>query len=114
MFRKVLIWFGGMLLFSLAGYILTAWVTAPRTSAREPFKRSVAMFEFNEAIRAYENGGTAGLKEYIARLDKGVPADHHLLNAAGKDLATGEDRTEALARATQITPGFRWTHPRHL
>lgn len=112
MFRRILLWFGGMLLFSLVGFLLTSFLT-PRSPSREPMMRRMSTFQFQESIRAWEEGGAPALGEYIRRLDTTFQANHYLLDSAGRDLADGTDRSEALRRAAEPSPGFRWARPRH-
>src|SRR4051794_41652724 len=99
MFRRILLWFCGTLLFSLIGFVLTSYIVSSRAPAREPMMRRMSTFQLNEGIRVYENGGRQGLREFVERLDAAFPASHYFLDAAGRDLLTGEDRSNTLSHA---------------
>jgi hypothetical protein len=51
-----------------------------------------------------EEGGREGLAGYLRRLDRYYPAEHLLIDAHGRDLVTGADRSAVLGRATPF-PG---------
>jgi two-component system sensor histidine kinase CpxA len=49
---------------------------------------------FVQARAAYEGGGSAALSRYLAELNQYDLGEHHLTDARGKDLATGDDLGE--------------------
>lgn len=110
MFRRILLWFGGMLVFSFAAFILTTWLTAIRPPGRKPMMRRLFAYQFQEAIRVWEQGGAESLRPFLQRLDAGFPARHHLTDSGRRDLADGQDRSNALRRASD-TPAFRIARP---
>jgi two-component system sensor histidine kinase CpxA len=114
MFRRILLWFGGMLIFSLVAFVLTSYVMSSRSPGREPFMRRISMFQLRESIDAWENGGAPELKEYLAKLDAAFGATHRLTDANGRDLVTGDDLSESLRRAAEPRPSWRRGRPKHL
>lgn len=113
MFRRILLWFAGMLLFSFVGYMLTSWWFTQRREPRQDFFRRTFDYLSAEAVTAYENGGPAALREVLARQRQHFIGSHHLLDASGRDLATNEDRSKSLAEVRERRP-FRITPPRRI
>jgi signal transduction histidine kinase len=111
MFRRILVWAVGTLLFSFTGYVLTSiWVSSHSvTGQQDSFRRTVRYF-FEEAVAAYESGGAAALQATLARQHRSFPGFHHLLDANGVDLATGKDLSGLLAKATE--PRFEFPPPK--
>ncbi len=110
MFRRILVWFVGMLFISLVGFVVTSYLSAPRFPGREPVFRRIPNFQLSESVRAYEHGGKAELAEYLKKLDTHFPATHRLLDARGVARLSGEDRRDTLARAeeNQRARGGEW------
>src|SRR3954447_2245293 len=104
MFRRILLWFAGMLVLSFFGFMTTSYLTMSRSPGREPMMRRLSLFQLNETIRAYENGGKAAAAEYLKKLDGAFPATHYLTNSTGRDLVSGEDRSDMLERARSDAP----------
>ena len=109
MFRKILVWFSGMLLFSSAAFFLTWLWLSPRSPAHDDLMRRLVDFQFSEAVGAYERGGPAALRDFISRLNRDFPVHHHLVDDRYRDLATGEDLSEAAREA--ISPRHFWQPP---
>ncbi len=61
----------------------------------DPFWRMSKMVE-DEVRRAYEEGGPDRLATHLARLDASLPGKHILTDSRGRDLVTGEDRSQLL------------------
>jgi two-component system sensor histidine kinase CpxA len=55
--------------------------------------------ELIEAREAYENGGTAKLRDFMDRLHRYLHGDHYLTDAQGRDVLTGEDRSALVSAA---------------
>lgn len=62
----------------------------------EPTFNKFDELELESARSAYQSRGTAGLQEYLNSLDRIFGGYHHLLNANGVDVATGQDRRALL------------------
>lgn len=110
MFRRILLWFGGMLLFSFFAFLITSYWLHPRARMRDDMMRRTVRFLFNEAIRAYQTGGAKELSAYQNRLDSQFQARHRLVDLNGRDLATGEDRSAQL-HDSQRPPRFSLRPP---
>src|SRR5581483_4584650 len=103
-FAKILLWTFGTLVLSLVAFVVISILIARNTVDRsDNIFRRLAGMEMTEAIYAYESGGSERLGGYLGHLRKFFPnADHILTDAAGRDLATGQDRS-ALAASTTDT-----------
>ena len=55
----------------------------------------------DQAIEAYEAGGSSGLQENLRKLEKYFPGEHFLTDSAGRDLVTGGDHSALLAEARE-------------
>jgi signal transduction histidine kinase len=97
MFRRILLWFGGMLIVSFLGYVATSYWLSQRAPFREDLRRRLADFQMTQAVRAYRTGGPRGLAEFIDSLNEYFPPKHYLVDRQGRDLATGEDRSELMS-----------------
>jgi two-component system sensor histidine kinase CpxA len=110
-FTKIFLWFTATFVLSLVGYVATSMVLSARLAPREPAPRLHSLF-VDDARRAYEEGGTPRLSEYLARLDSYTEAEHFLVDSRGHDLVNGEDRSGLLAqRSTRQRPRGRRTWP---
>ena len=95
-FSKVLIWSLGTFALSMVAY----WAIARAFDRRglpegDPFRRMIELVE-DAACRAYEEGGPTGCRRTCGRLDAELPGEHLLTDARGRDLVTGDDRSELL------------------
>ncbi len=88
---KIIFWSVAALLISLAVFTMVS-----RSVIGGPLMESLDRynsFHFLQARQAYQGGGAARLSEYLADLKSAGAVDHHLTDARGKDLETGEDRS---------------------
>lgn len=53
--------------------------------------------QLDDARRAFEIGGISALRECLSELNSVLPGTHYLLDAHGRDLVSGVDRSETLA-----------------
>ena len=56
-------------------------------------------FKLETAVRAWQEEGAAGLRATLERMDEMFPKGHVLLDAEGRDVLTGEDRSALRARS---------------
>jgi signal transduction histidine kinase len=88
---KIIFWAVAALLISLAVFIMVS-----RTVIGGPVMESLDRynsFHFLQARQAWQTGGPSRLSEYLAALKSSGAAEHHLTDARGRDLETGEDRS---------------------
>src|SRR5262245_18730154 len=80
------------LILSLAAFIAVTIAVAP-AEPRSAFERIYAL-ERDEAVRAFQRGGAADLKQFLDRLDVAFGATSYLLDANHVDLVSGEVRAD--------------------
>jgi two-component system sensor histidine kinase CpxA len=111
LFAKILLWFWATLAITVVGSALISALTMDENvSNREaPVSRLVAL-QLEEARAAWESGGAPALSAFLDRLSRIYGAEGILTDAAGRDLATGRDRSGLLRRTRLRLPLrlFRW------
>jgi two-component system sensor histidine kinase CpxA len=70
--------------------------------------RGTYSVQADQAARAFETGGADGVRTFLADLDRAFTAEHHLVDAQGRDLTGGADRSAMLAalRAQKDRPAM--------
>ena len=106
LFAKILIWFLVTSAVAIIGFGVLTAVSFTASEWREaPFARSSA-FLLEEARRAYESGGPAGLRAFLDRVQSSYQGEAVLADAGGHDVLTGKDESGMLARLRR-----RWFFP---
>ena len=89
----------GILIFSLAGFlVISRTVTYRMFDKGTPIARNAAM-QFEEAGLEYENGGEKALASYLGWQQSFYPSLHFYFVRKGRDLVSGEDRSQVLRMA---------------
>ena len=96
LFAKILLWFSATILVAFAGFSVIAALHYNDPMRQPPMARAF-QFQAREASEAYETGGQAGLRWDLARVKEIFQSDAMLTDAKGRDLVTGEDRSELIA-----------------
>jgi two-component system sensor histidine kinase CpxA len=107
-FTKILLWSFGTLLVSLLAFVAISRILSDRAFRRgEPFRNPLSA-QAEQARQAFESGGREQLALYLEQLYTFFPDDHHLTDADGTDVLTGENRSSLLAQARSRPgiPGF--------
>src|SRR5713226_9549078 len=94
-FAKVLLWCCGTLVFSFIAFFIIS-IVAMNTA--RPFERLHRM-QLDDAIGAYRSGGPEQLTAYLGKLRSYLGGEYFFTDRAGRDLATGEDRSSLLSQA---------------
>ena len=95
---KILTWTLGTFAASLAAFAaISHYAVTASPGPGDFFAGTFAMID-GEAVRSFEQGGAAGLADLLGRLDRYHAARHFLIDADGRDLVNGEDRSPLLAR----------------
>ncbi len=111
LFAKILLWFFGTLLVCLIAFVATSVSLSVNSPGPPDLIAHTISMQLEQARSAYENGGPPRLTYYLRRLSRHFPANHYFVNAQGRDMADGTDRSELLARAAliqHIGPRRRW------
>jgi signal transduction histidine kinase len=98
-FAKVVLWALGTFALSLVAYWAIWLALMPRgPRPGDPFPRLIEMTQ-DDLAQAYEEGGARRLGERLDRLSIYLPGEHFMTDAMGRDLVSGEDRSELLRQA---------------
>ena len=98
LFGRILFWFWLTLAVTIAGSGLISALMI-NSSERQPFYTRIAEFELKEARHAWETGGEPALAEFMARFHSTFEGPAYFIDGRGKDLLTGQDRSELIRRA---------------
>jgi signal transduction histidine kinase len=105
-FSTILLWGVATIGVSLVGYYATSRLLDDHRRRPPDMMSKTQTLQIELARRALEDGGPEGLGRYLRRLDEIFTAQHFLVDAAGKDLVDGTDRSSLLARASsRMSPG---------
>lgn len=104
-YSRILAWSLLTLAVSLLAFFFVSNRIAMQLGVRDVFPHLQAL-ELQEAKEAYETGGPGKEAAFIARLNALMGARHSVLDSHGKDLATGADRSDLIARLKG-----RWNRP---
>src|ERR1700674_2641359 len=107
-YTKILLWCFGILVLSLAAFIVITIFVSGRPAGHKVFGGMSAL-QLDEAIEAYQSGGTKQLDAYLHKLDTFLNGRHFFTDANGKNVITGEDHSALLAK---VQP--RWGTPHHV
>ena len=99
LFAKILIWFFATTVITITAVVLTNTLTftAPE-DRRSPFAMLMNA-RLDGAIYAYEHGGSVRLAESLERFQAATGAQAIVTDENGKDLVTGQDRSDLLKQA---------------
>ena len=108
LFAKILLWFWSTLAITLIGsaFIEALNVNENASDKRAPVARLVT-FQLEEARAAYETGGRPALRNFLATLRRVYDAEGVLADERGRDVLTGQDRSDLVRRA-QRRPSFSY------
>jgi two-component system sensor histidine kinase CpxA len=96
LFGKILLWFLGAMILTIAAVVMTTALTFAITEQRPPAFGGMIRMQIQNARQAYESGGPAALAQTLDRFRTAAPGQHYFTDAQGRDLVTGEDRSKLL------------------
>ena len=98
-FSTILLWGVATIGVSLVGYYATSrYLDSGRPRSPDMMDKTQAL-QLEGGMRALEDGGPEELAFYLRTLDEIFVAQHFLVDAAGKDLVDGTDRSSLVARS---------------
>ena len=95
LFAKILLWFLATMVVAFVGFTVIS-MSYDDPMGRPPLLRALS-FQAHEVSKAYEAGGQEALKKDLERVEEIFQADATLTDAKGRDLLTGEDRSDLIA-----------------
>ncbi len=100
LFSKILLWFWFTLVVTVVG---SAFISALDLSQNDSDQQAPAGrlvdFDLRIARSAYENGGRTELQKFLDTVDSSFDARAYLTDHDGRDLLTGDDRSDLIRRA---------------
>ena len=102
-YTKILLWSFGTLVLSLVAFIGVSMYVSTRNMQHGNNVPRFNTLLMEESIEAWQRGGQSTLAAHMQRVDRHTMGNHYLTDAAGRDLATGEDRSRLLAVARPDT-----------
>src|SRR6266404_4816000 len=96
-YAKILLWCFGVLVLSLAAFIAVSVYVSFLAPGKNLFLNTTGL-QLEGATEAYESGGPGQLSVYLGKLNRIFHVEHFLIDARGKDLVTGDDRSAMLTR----------------
>jgi len=96
LFAKILLWFLATIVVAFAGFTAIGVMSYNDPMRQTPLARAIA-FQTREARTAYETGGREALRADLAQVREVFQSEAILADAKGRDLLTGEDRSELIA-----------------
>jgi signal transduction histidine kinase len=94
LYLRILVASIGTVLASLGGFITIFFVASVPAQGRLVQRFQAAQIE--EAVRVYEREGSAAVSTYLGQLNRLIGATHYLVDAGGRDVVTGENRSALL------------------
>jgi two-component system sensor histidine kinase CpxA len=96
LFGKILLWFLGAMILTIAAVVLTTALTFATGEQRPPAFMTIRT-QIRDVRQAYESGGRPALAQMLDRLRTTAPGQHYFVDAKGRDLLTGQDLSKLLA-----------------
>ena len=107
-YTKIFLWCFGVLILSLAAFIVITIFVSGRPAGTRVFGGMSAL-QLESALEAYQSGGNKQLAAYLHKLDTLLNGRHYFTDADGKDLVSGEDRSALLSKTRS-----QWGVPHHI
>jgi signal transduction histidine kinase len=95
LFAKILLWFLATVVVAFLGFTVISIISYDDPMVQPPLSRALS-FQAREAGNAYETGGGDALQKDLERVKEIFQADAMLTDSNGRDLLTGENRSELI------------------
>src|ERR1700682_5028274 len=99
LFAKILISFFATTVITITAVVMTTALTFTAPESRQSPMTMLMNARLEGAIYAYEHGGPAQLEESLERFQHATGAQAIVTDANGRDLVTGQDRSDLLKQA---------------
>lgn len=99
---KVLLGFAAILALGVASVMATASLLLAGRAGPDLFVEQTFHFHADTAAAQWRDGGPDALARFLARLDAVYTGHHYFVDAAGRDVTDGTDRTGLIAHAPEF------------
>ena len=99
LFAKILIWFFATTVITMTAVVITTALTVTAPEDRQSPFSMLMNAQLDGAIWAYEHGGPPRLEQSLKRFQNATGASAIITDGNGKDLVTGQDRSDLLKQA---------------
>src|SRR5579872_2589669 len=99
LFAKITLWFFGTFVFMWAAVVITTAFTFTAPESRQSPLTMLMNARMEGSIHQYEEGGVEALARSLVRFQHATGAQAIVTDANGKDLVTGQDRSDLLKQA---------------
>jgi two-component system sensor histidine kinase CpxA len=96
LFGKILLWFLGAMILTIAAVVLTTAATFATGEQRPPAFGPMIRLQIRELRQAYESGGVPALEAVLDRFHTMAPGQHYFTDANGRDLVSGQNLSKLL------------------
>jgi signal transduction histidine kinase len=93
-FTKTLLWFFGTVVLTFVALLIAAALNFNSGERRRSPMGTIVRLQLSEARHAFETGGKQALQSTLKRLEDVTDAEGVLTDRQGRDLMTGEDRSD--------------------
>jgi two-component system sensor histidine kinase CpxA len=93
-FTKTLLWFFGTVILTITAVAVATALNFSSGERRPGPVGSLLRIQLSEARHAYETGGVEQLRQTLQRFESVTEAEGVLTNSSGRDLLSGEDRSD--------------------
>ena len=100
-FTKTLLWFFGTVLLTLAALVIGTVINFNAAERRPGPLGSLLRLQLAESRFAYEYGGPEALHRTLRRFERVTETEGILTDSIGRDLVTGEDRSDLVEAARE-------------
>jgi two-component system sensor histidine kinase CpxA len=101
LYLKLSLWSLLTLVCSIGAFVATNMAVNRNFNRRAEFLPRLAAWQLRTAIHTYERGGAAELRELLQAWRSDLNPEQYLVDAQGRDLLTGEDRSAMLAEGME-------------
>lgn len=99
-YAKLLLWSFATLVLALIAFVAVTFLLSFPPAGEGVVLRRLYSLELEQAREAYETGGRQKLRQCIDKQRQYLPGNRYLIDARGKDVLTGADRSRMLASAS--------------
>ena len=100
-FTKTLLWFFGTVLLTVAALVIGTVINFNAGDRRPGPLGSLLRLQLAESRFAYENGGPEALRRTLRRFERVTETEGILTDSRGRDLVSGEDRSDLVEAARE-------------